>query len=45
MPSGRVFHSVGAAVSINRLSSFTILLLLVTNDVVFADLRCLVRWY
>ena len=35
MPSGRVFHSVVAAVSINRLPSFTVLLLLGTNDVVF----------
>ena len=41
MPSVRVFHSVAAAVSINRLPSFTVLLLLGTNDVVFADLRCL----
>ena len=45
MPSGRVFHSVAAAVSINRLPSFTVLLLLGTNDVVFADLGCLVGWY
>ena len=45
VPSGKVFHSVTAAVSINRLSSFTVLLLLGTNDVLFADLRCLVRWY
>ena len=41
MSSGRVFHSVAAAVSINRLPSFTVLLLLGTNDVVFADLRWL----
>ena len=41
MPSDRVFHSVAAAVSINRLSSFTVLLL---HDVVFADLRCPVGW-
>ena len=33
MPSGKVFHSVAAAVSINRLPSFTVLLLLSTNDV------------
>ena len=39
---GRVFHSVAAAVSINRLPSFTVLLLLGTNDVVLADLTCLV---
>ena len=38
MPSGRVFHSVAAAVSINRLPNFTVLLLLGTNDVLFADL-------
>ena len=36
MAFGRVFHNVAAAVSINRLLSFTVLLLLV----VFADLRC-----
>ena len=34
MPSGRVSHSMAAAVSINRLPSFT-----VTNDVLFLDLR------
>ena len=45
MPSVRVFHSVAAAVSINRLPSFTVLLLPGTNDVVFADPRCLVEWY
>ena len=45
MPSGRVLHSVAAAVSNNRLPSFTVLLLLGTNDVVFADLRCLLGWY
>ena len=46
IPSGKVFHSVAAAVSINRLSSFTVLLLLGTNDVLFADLRyVLVGWY
>ena len=45
MPSGRVVHSVAAAVSTNRLPSFIVLLLLGTNDVVFADLRCLVGWY
>ena len=28
MPSARVFHSVASAVSINRLPSFTVLLLL-----------------
>ena len=40
MPPGGVFHSVAAAVSFNRLPSFTNLLdLLGTNDVVFADLR------
>ena len=44
MPSSRVFHSVAAAVSINCLPSFTVLLLLGTNNVVFADLRCLVGW-
>ena len=31
IPSGKVFHSVAAAVSINRLPSFTVLLLLGTN--------------
>ena len=41
MLSGRVFHSVAAAVSINRPPSFTVLLLLGTHDVVFADLKCL----
>ena len=45
MPSGIVFHSVAAAVSINRLPCFTVLLLLGTNDVVFANLRCLAGWY
>ena len=45
MSSGKMFHSVAAAVSINRLLSFTVLLLLGTNNVVFADLRCLVGWY
>ena len=45
MPSSRVFHSVAAAVSVSRLSSITVLLLLGTNDVVFADLSCLVGWY
>ena len=45
MPSGRVFHSVAAAVSINSLPGFTVLLLLGTNDVAFVDLRCLVGWY
>ena len=45
MSSSRVFHSVAAAVSINRLPSFTVLLLLGNNDVLFADLRCLVGWY
>ena len=45
IPSGRVFHSVAAAVSINRLPSFTVLLLLGTNDVLFADQRYLVGWY
>ena len=45
MPSCRVFHSVAAAVSINRLPSFTVLPLLRTNDVLFADLKCLVGWY
>ena len=43
--SGRVFHSVAVAVSINCLLSFTVILLLGTNDDVFADLRCLVGWY
>ena len=49
IPSGKVFHSVAAAVSINRLPSFAwnskviVLLLLGTNDVLFADLRCLLR--
>ena len=33
MPSGKVFHSVAAAVSINRLPSFTVLILLGTNNV------------
>ena len=41
MPSGRVFYSVAAAVSINCLPSFTVLLLLGTNDVVFAHRICL----
>ena len=45
MPSGRVFHRVTTAVSVNRLQSVTVLLLLVTNDVAFADPRCLVGWY
>ena len=45
IPSCKAFHSVAAAVSINRLPSFTVLLLLGTNDVLFADLRCLVGWY
>ena len=47
IPSGKVLHSVAAAVSINRLPSFTVQLLLDTNDVLFADLRCLVGmgWY
>ena len=35
IPSGKVFHSVAAAVSINRLPSLTVLLLLGTNDVLF----------
>ena len=40
MPSGRVFHSVAAALSINCLPSCTVLILHGTNDVVlvFADL-------
>ena len=45
MSSARVFHRVAAAVSISRLPSFTVLLLLGTNDVLFSDLRCLVGWY
>ena len=45
LPSGKVLHGVAAAVSINRLPSFTDLLLLGANNVVFADLRCLVGWY
>ena len=40
MASGRMFHTVAAAVSINRLPSFTVLLLLRSNVVVFADFRC-----
>ena len=35
IPSGKVFHSVAAAVSINRLPSFTVLLLLGTVVYVF----------
>ena len=45
IPSCKAFLSVAAAVSINRLPSFTVLLLLGTNDVLFADLRYLVGWY
>ena len=45
MAFGRVFHNMAAAVSINRLPSFTVLLLFGTNDDVFADLTILVGWY
>ena len=46
MTSGRVFYTVAAVVlSINRLPSFTDLLLLGTIDIVFADLRYLVGLY
>ena len=43
----RVFHtcSVASAVSINLLPSFTVTLLLATNDGLFTDHRCLVGWY
>ena len=37
MPSGKVFHSVAAAVSMNRLPSFRVLILLGTNDDLFVD--------
>ena len=41
MLSGRVFHSVAAAaVSTNRLPSFTVQICMVLDD-----LRCLVAWY
>ena len=45
MPSGRVFHSVTAAVSINRVPSFTVLFLFGTDVIAFADLRCQMGWY